>query len=309
MLTYALKRLLTLPLVLLGAALLVFLLMHLAPGDTATALLGEFGQGASAEQLARLREQLGLNDPLLVQYGRFVLEAVQGDLGESLRSGRPVLEEILERFPYTLQLTLVALVLAVVVAIPAGILAARRPGSLWDTLVMGTALLGVSVPSFWLGLMLMLLFSLQLGWLPASGSGSLAHLVLPAVTIAAGSVAFIARMTRASLLEVLSQDFVRTARAKGLPEGRVVMRHALRAALIPVVTSVGLEFGGLLGGAVLTETIFAWPGLGRMTVQAILARDIYLVQGAVLFVTVTFTLVNLLTDLLYVRLNPRIRYD
>lgn len=309
MLKYVAKRLLLLVPVVLGVTVLVFLLMHLAPGDAATAMLGEMGQGASAEDVARLRASLGLDQPLYVQYGRYLGGLIRGDLGTSLRSGRPVADEIRERFPYTLQLAVTALLLAAAVAIPVGIWAAVRRGTSVDLLVMLGALLGVSVPAFWLGLLLMLLFSLSLGWLPASGSGTPLHLILPAVTVAWPSTAFLARMTRSAMLEVLGSDFVRTARAKGLFERLVIFRHAFRNALIPVVTTLGLQFGALLGGAALTETIFAWPGLGRLTVQAIQARDLPVVQGSVLFVAVTYTAVNLLVDVLYVFLNPRIRYD
>ena len=309
MLLFIARRLAALPFILLGVTALVFILLQLAPGDAATALLGEFGQGASAEQVARLRDALGLNDPPLVRYLRYLGGVVTGDLGTSARSGVPVLEEVVRRFPYTLALTLSALVVAVAIAVPAGVLAALRRIAAADVLVTGAALLGVSVPAYWLGLMLMLLFSLQLGWLPPSGSGTVAHLVLPAATVAAASVALIARMTRSAMLDVLNQDYVRTAHAKGVDGRTVVRRHALRNALIPVVTAIGLEFGGLLGGAVLTETIFAWPGLGRLTVQAILARDLPLVQGAILFVALAFAVVNLAVDVLYARLNPRIRYD
>ncbi|MGE5509103.1 MAG: ABC transporter permease, partial [Chitinophagales bacterium] len=274
MLKYVAKRLLLLVPVVLGVTVLVFLLMHLAPGDAATAMLGEMGQGASAEDVARLRASLGLDQPLYVQYGRYLGGLIRGDLGTSLRSGRPVADEIRERFPYTLQLAVTALLLAAAVAIPVGIWAAVRRGTSVDLLVMLGALLGVSVPAFWLGLLLMLLFSLSLGWLPASGSGTPLHLILPAVTVAWPSTAFLARMTRSAMLEVLGSDFVRTARAKGLFERLVIFRHAFRNALIPVVTTLGLQFGALLGGAALTETIFAWPGLGRLTVQAIQARDL-----------------------------------
>lgn len=309
MLRYVAKRCLLLVPVVLGVTILVFLLMHLAPGDAATAMLGEMGQGASAEDVARLRASLGLDQPLYVQYGRYLGGLIRGDLGVSLRSGRPVVEELRERFPYTLQLAATALCLAALIAIPVGIWAAVRRGTIVDFLVMAGALLGVSVPAFWLGLLLMLLFSLSLGWLPASGSGTPFHLILPAITVAWPSLAFLARMTRSAMLEVLGADYVRTARAKGLSERLVIFRHAFRNALIPVVTTLGLQFGALLGGAVLTETIFAWPGLGRLTVQAIQARDLPVVQGAVLFVAVTYTVVNLLVDVLYVFLNPRIRYD
>ncbi len=305
-LIYVLRRFAgTLP-VLLGVTLLVFGLLRLTPGDPLIALVGDDLGGISTAQLAQLRHEYGLDGPWYEQYGAFLHKLAAGEL-TSLRTQRPVLIEIIERFPHTLQLALVAMILAVVIAVPLGIVAALKRNSFVDVFVMALALLGVSVPSFWLAIMLMLVFALQLGWLPPSGSGGLEYLVLPAVTLTFASVALIARMTRASLLETLSQDYVRTARAKGLHQGRVVTRHALRAALIPIVTVIGYEFGTLLSGAAVTETIFAWPGLGRLTVQAIASRDVPLVEGVVIFSAVLFTLVNLAVDVLYAALNPRMR--
>ncbi|CAM4296505.1 ABC transporter permease [Deinococcus marmoris] len=306
MIQYVLGRLLgTLP-VLLGVTVLVFLLLKFVPGDPVVALLGEEAQGMSAAQLDKLREAYGFTDPWVVQYGRFLQEFVTGKL-LSLRTDTPVLTEILQRFPYTLQLTSVALGLSVLVAIPLGIIAAVRRDTVWDNVITTISLLGISIPSFWFAIMIMLLFALQLRWLPPSGSGTLAHLVMPALTLAFGTLAIQIRMMRASLLETLPQDYVRTARAKGLPP-RKVLRHALRNALIPVVTVIGLEFGSLLGGAAITESIFAWPGLGRLTLDAVISRDIPLVQGVVVFAAVVFTLVNLAVDLLYGLLNPRVQY-
>lgn len=307
MLRYLLSRILGILPVLLGVTLLVFALIQLAPGDILLSLLGEEAQGVSQADLERLREQLGLKDPWYVQYGRFVLDLLSGNL-VSLKTQRPVVEEILERFPYTLLLTTVSLSIAVLIAVPLGVLAAVRRGSPYDALAMVLALLGISVPSFWLAIMMMIVFALYLGWLPASGSGSWQHLVMPTATIVLGSVGYIARITRASMLEVLGQDYVRTAKAKGLPQRLVIGKHAFRNALLPLVTIIGLEFGSLLGGAVLTETIFAWPGIGRLAVDAILSRDIYLIQGVVIFVSTVYLLVNLLVDLLYARLNPRVTY-
>lgn len=307
MLRYLLSRILGILPVLLGVTLLVFALIQLAPGDILLSLLGEEAQGVSQADLERLREQLGLKDPWYVQYGRFVLDLLSGNL-VSLKTQRPVVEEILERFPYTLLLTTVSLSIAVLIAVPLGVLAAVRRGSPYDALAMVLALLGISVPSFWLAIMMMIVFALYLGWLPASGSGSWQHLVMPTATIVLGSVGYIARITRASMLEVLGQDYVRTAKAKGLPQRVVIGKHAFRNALLPLVTIIGLEFGSLLGGAVLTETIFAWPGIGRLAVDAILSRDIYLIQGVVIFVSTVYLLVNLLVDLLYARLNPRVTY-
>ena len=303
---FILKRLLdTLP-VLFGVTVLVFLLLKLVPGDPVVALLGEDVQGMSGEQLAKLRQDYGLNDPWLVQYGRFLQEFFTGQLA-SMKTGNSVLTEILQRFPYTMLLTTIALSLSVLVAIPLGISAALKKDSWWDSVVTTVSLLGISIPSFWFAIMVMLLFSLQLGWLPASGSGTWAHLVLPAATLAFGTLAVQIRMMRASLLEVLPQDYVRTARAKGLPP-RQVLRHALRNALIPVVTIIGLEFGSLLGGAAITESIFAWPGMGRLALDAVLSRDIPLVQGVAVFAALIFTLVNLLVDILYGVLNPKVQY-
>jgi ABC-type dipeptide/oligopeptide/nickel transport system permease component len=303
------QRLTLLVPVLLGVSLVAFILLHLTPGDPARVLLGELGQGASQEEITRLRQALGLDAPLVVQYGRFVWRAAQGDLGRSLRTGAPVLDEVLARAPFTLALTAVSLAVAIAVGLPAGVLSAAYRGSALDHGAMLLALFGVSLPVFWLGLLLMLVFALALGWLPASGFGTWQHLVLPSVTLGLASSALIARMTRSSLLEVLGADYVRTAHAKGLAARVVLLRHALRNALIPVVTVIGLQLGGLLGGAVLTETVFAWPGMGRLAVNAIYSRDIPLVQGTILFTAVAFVVINLAVDALYALLDPRVRYD
>ena len=295
----------TLP-VLFGVTLLVFLLLKFVPGDPVVALLGEDAQGLSAAQLDQLRQAYGFNDPWAVQYGRFLTEFGSGQL-LSLKTQTPVLTEILHRFPYTLLLTTVALTLSVLIALPLGIAAALRRDTVWDHVITTISLLGISIPSFWFAIMAMLLFSLHLGWLPASGSGTPAHLVLPAATLAFGTLAIQIRMMRATLLDTLPQDYVRTARAKGLAP-RAVLRHALRNAMMPVVTVIGLEFGSMLGGAAITESIFAWPGLGRLTLDAVTSRDIHLVQGVVVFAAVVFTLVNLAVDLLYGFLNPKVQY-
>ncbi|MBO8141069.1 MAG: ABC transporter permease [Firmicutes bacterium] len=305
---YLLHRLLGTLAVLWGMTVLVFLMIHATPGDPARALLGDMGRGATEEDVALIRAQLGLDRPLLAQYQDFLAKLLRGDLGKSWRSNRPVAEEIRERFPYTVQLAGTSLVIAVLFGIPAGVVAAARPYSRIDYALTVASLVGVSVPVFWLGLLLMMLFSLVLGWFPASGSGSWKHLVMPAVTIGAASTAFIARMTRAAVREALAEDYVRTARAKGLAEVWVVGKHALRNAAMPILTTVGLELGSLMGGAVLTETVFAWPGLGRLTVQAILARDIQLLQGCVLFTAAVFSGVNLLVDIGYTWLNPKVRF-
>jgi peptide/nickel transport system permease protein len=313
---YLLRRLLLLVPVLLGVSVVVFLVLHLSPGDPAEIMLGS---QASQADVARLRADLGLDEPLPLQYARWMAHVLQGDLGRSIRLRQPVLGEVLIRFRATLILTTTALFLSTVCGIALGVLSAARPRSLVDRLSTLGSIFGASMPSFWLGLVLMVCFSLWLGWLPASGmygahgTGGLAdllsHLVLPAVTLAAASTTIIARLTRSTMLDILRQDFVRTARAKGLVERGVVLRHALRNALIPTVTVVGVQAGYLLGGAILTETVFAWPGVGTLMIQGILARDFPLVQGCVLVIALGFVLFNLAVDLLYAFLDPRIRYE
>lgn len=309
MLRYIFKRLLLMVPVLLGVSLLVFLIFFLTPGDPAQAVLGEMGQGASPEAVAALRRQLGLDRPWYVQYADYVTRALQGDFGRSFRGDRPVLPELLARFPTTLQLTLASLGLAAALGIPLGVLAALRRHTWLDYSVMFLALLGVSLPSFWFGIMLMHLFALKFPLLPPSGTGTWRHMILPSVTVALSSVAFIARMTRSALLEQLREDYIRTARSKGLKERLVVLKHALKNAFIPVLTTMGLQFGHLLGGAVVVESIFSLPGLGRLAVEAIKGRDLPSIQGTVLWVAVIFSLVNLLVDLGYAGLDPRIRYE
>jgi peptide/nickel transport system permease protein len=313
---YVVRRLLLLVPVLLGVSVVVFMVLHLSPGDPAEIMLGS---QASQQDLARLRSELGLDEPLHVQYVRWLAHVARGDLGRSLWMKRPVLAEVVARLGATLVLTATALVLSTVAGIALGVLSAARPNSLLDRASAVASLFGASMPVFWLGIVLMVIFALWLGWLPASGmyapygGGSardlLAHLVLPAVTLAAASVTIIARLTRSAMLDILGQDYVRTARAKGLVERAVVLRHALKNALIPIVTVVGVQAGYLLGGAVLTETVFAWPGVGTLMVQGILARDFPLVQGCVLVVALSFVLVNLAVDLLYAFIDPRIRYE
>ena len=309
MLSYAARRILGLVPVLLGVAFLVFAMLWISPGDPVVALLGEAAQGISSEALAELKRAYGLDGPFLVQFGAYLADAARGDLGVSVRSSQPVLTEVMSRFPATLALAGSAMLVAVIVGMVFGVLAAVYRGTIVDHVAIVVALLGVSVPVFWSGLVLMLIFALYLGWLPASGFGSWRHLLMPAFAVGFSSAAFIARITRASLIETLRQDYVRTARSKGLAPNVVRLKHALRNALLPVVTVVGLQFGGLLGGAVLTETVFAWPGVGRMLVDAIRSRDMPLVQGSVLFVAVVFIVVNLLVDLSYAALNPRVRYE
>jgi peptide/nickel transport system permease protein len=303
---YLIRRiLLTIP-VLLGVATLVFSLIHLVPGDPAQAMLGE---GASDADVADLRSRLGLDRPLLEQYGRFMRGALRGDLGLSFRTGQSVTSAILERVPATVELALASMAVAMVVALPLGIIAAVRRGTATDHAAMTLALAGISIPNFWLGPMLAIIFAVQLGWLPVSGRGGWESLVLPAISLGAALAAILARMTRASLLEELRELYVRAARARGVSRSRAILRHALRNSLIPLVTILGLQFGAVLTGAVITETIFAWPGIGRLLIQSISFRDYPLVQGCILLIAVTYVTVNLVTDLLYGVLDPRIRYD
>ncbi|HET9027861.1 MAG TPA: ABC transporter permease [Trueperaceae bacterium] len=306
---FIIRRLAALVPVLLGVTLLVFAMLWLAPGDPVLALLGESAQGISRAALEELRRAHGFDRGPVIQYLDYLGGLVRGDLGTSVRSGQPVMQEVLGRFPATLLLAGSAMFVASVLGLTLGVLAAVFRRTVVDHVAVLIALLGVSVPVFWSGLLLMLLFALDLGWLPASGYGTWKHLVLPASAVGFSSAAFIARITRASMIETLRQDYVRTATAKGLGPGAVRLRHALRNALLPVVTVVGLQFGGLLGGAVLTETVFAWPGIGRMLVDAIATRDLPLVQGSVLFIAVLFIIVNLAVDVSYAVLNPKVRYD
>jgi ABC-type dipeptide/oligopeptide/nickel transport system permease component len=306
MLRYLFRRLLlTIP-VLLGVATLVFALIHLVPGDPAQSMLGE---GASQEEVASLRHSLGLDRPLLAQYGSFLAGISHADLGTSFRYGTPVTAEIRARLYRTIQLAFAAMVVAVLLAIPLGILAAVFRGTAVDHAAMTVALAGISMPNFWLGPLLAILFAVRLGWLPVAGTGSLAHLVLPAVTLGAALSAILARMTRASLLEELRELYVVAARARGLSRTRAIVRHAFRNSLIPIVTIIGLQFGAVLTGTIITETIFAWPGVGRLLIQSISFRDYPLVQGCILFISFTYVGMNLLTDLTYGFLDPRIRFD
>ena len=301
---FILKRLLQLIPVLLGVSLLVFAIMSFTPGDPAQLILGE---NAPAEAVESLREEMGLNDPFVMRYARYVADAVTGDLGRSYSSGRDVFNEIFSRFPDTLILATLGTLIAILIGIPVGILSATRQYSFIDSGSMLVALLGVSMPNFWLGLMLILVFSVNLGWLPSGGYADWSSLILPAITLGTGSAAIITRMTRSSMLEVIRQDYIRTARAKGVAENVVIHRHALKNALIPVITVIGLQFGNLIGGAVLTETVFSWPGVGRMMVDAIRQKDTPMVMGAVVFLAAAFTLVNLFVDVLYGYVDPRIK--
>ena len=305
MIIYIVRRLALVVPVMLGVSLVTFLMSHLVPGDPVAVMLGT---NATAENRAAIREQLGLDDPLYVQYWRFVSHAVRGDLGTSIRSRQPVLTEIRNRVSSTLQLTLSAMALAIVVGLGLGIAAAGTKNRFAEAGIMSFALAGISVPTFWSGILLILLFGLKLRWLPIAGSGPKA-LILPSITLAAPAAAVIARMTRSTMLEVLNQDFIRTARAKGARERVVVVRHALRNALIPVMTIIGLQFGGLLTGAVIVESVFSRPGLGRYAITAISSRDFPEIQGIVLLAAVVYVFVNLAVDLLYAVLDPRIRYQ
>jgi peptide/nickel transport system permease protein len=303
---YLVRRLLlTIP-VLLGVATLVFSLIHFIPGDPAQAMLGE---GAAPEDVAQLRQRLGLDRPLLVQYGSFLGGLARGDLGVSLRNDQPVLQQIVERMPATAELAFASMTVAVLIALPLGIVAAVWRGTAIDYGAMTLSLVGISIPNFWLGPLLAIVFSVELGWLPVGGRGTLAHLVLPSVTLGAALAAILARMTRASLLEELREPYVLAARAKGVSRTRAILHHAFRNSLIPIVTILGLQFGVVLTGAVITETIFAWPGIGRLLIQSISFRDYPTVQGCVLLIAVTYVGVNLITDLTYGFLDPRIRVD
>ncbi|SDM18933.1 ABC transporter permease [Sediminibacillus halophilus] len=334
MLKYILRRLVMLIPVLLGVSILTFSLIHLIPGDPARSMLGE---KSTESQLEQLREELGLNDPYVVQYGRFVGKILRGDLGESVKSQEEISVEIASRLPATVELTVFAMILAMVVGILAGVIAAVKQYSWFDNLSMSGALFGVSLPIFWLGLMMIWLFSVKLNILPASGRMSndielhtitnfylldslitgnwaafkdvFSHLLMPGIALGTIPMAIIARMTRSSMLEVMKQDYIRTASAKGLARHLIVFQHALKNAFLPVLTVIGLQFGLLLGGAVLTETIFSWPGIGRYVYLAVMGRDYPVVQSSILIIAVIFVLVNLITDLLYKYFDPRISYD
>lgn len=301
---YVIKRLLLLIPVLLGVSLLVFTILSLTPGDPAQLILGE---SAPREAVLKLREEMGLNDPFLLQYLRFVKNAILGDFGRSYTTGREVFGEIFSRFPNTFVLAVTGMIISICIGIPVGIISATKQYSFLDSFSMVLALLGVSMPVFWLGLMLILVFSVKLGVLPSGGFDGLKSIILPAMTLGVGSAAIITRMTRSSMLEVIRQDYIRTARAKGVAEKVVINRHALKNALIPIITVVGLQFGGLLGGAVLTESVYSWPGVGRLMVDAIRQKDTPTVLAAVVFLAAVFSVVNLLVDILYAYVDPRIK--
>ncbi len=331
MIAYIIRRIMIMVPTLLGVSVIVFLMLHITPGDPAELLLGE---RATEEALNELREHLGLNEPLYVQYGMFLKRLLQGDLGETIWTRQKVWIEVKQRFPATIELSIVALGISCFMGMLLGIISATRQYSIFDYLSMVGALAGVSMPIFWLGLVFMLLFSLNLGWLPLSGRLSIDveleiitnfyildavltrnwvafkdaiwHIIMPAVTLSTIPTAIVARMTRSAMLEVLRQDYIKTAKAKGLSKFMVIFKHALRNALIPVVTTIGLQFGVLLGGAILTETIFAWPGVGKWMYDAVMQRDYMVIQGGVLFIAALFVVINLCVDLLYAVINPRI---
>ena len=291
---------------LIGVLLVTFLLLYVAPGDPVQAMVGE---RADAATIARLRAELHLDDPLPTQFVRYAGGVLQGDLGRSYITPRPIIRARLERFPATLRLAGAAMLFATLVGVSMGVYGAWRPGSWADRVTALIAYAGVSFPVYWVGLLLILVFAVHLRWFPPSGSGGFSYLVLPAITLGMRSIAFLSRMTRAAMQEVLRSDFVRTARSKGVGERRVVLRHALRNALLPVVTVLGLDFGSYLTGSILTETIFSWPGVGRYVLTAIEKRDLPAVQGSILFLSLVFVVVNLITDLVYAKVDPRVAYD
>lgn len=306
MASYIARRLLMLVPIVLGVSFLVFAAMFAIPGDAVDSMMSD--RAGSAEELARLRDQLGLDDPFLVQYGRFLENLISGNLGTSIVTGRQVADQIVAQAPATLELTFAALAIAVLLGVPLGVLAAVRRGAFVDSLAMVIALIGVSMPNFWLGMLLILAFSLELGWFPSVGQGGWRYLVLPAITLGSGGVAVIARITRSSMLEVIHADYVRTARSKGLRPSTVIVKHGLRTAMASVMTVIGLQFGALLGGSVVVENVFGRQGLGSLTVMGIQRADLPLVQATVMLSALAFVLVNLLVDLTYSLLDPRIRY-
>lgn len=303
-LRYIFKRNVMLVPVLLGVTFLVYLIISLTPGDVAAMMLG---QGATKESVAALRHDMGLNDPIVIQYGRYLGRLLHGDMGISYATQKPVLDEILSRFPNTLALAFCSILVSIAISIPVGVISAVRQYSLVDNLGMVLALIGISMPSFWLGLILIIVFALGLGWFPSGGADHLRSIVLPALTLGVASTASIARTTRSSMLEVIRQDYIRTAKAKGLGNISVILKHALRNALIPTLTVIGLEFGELLGGAILTETVFSWPGIGRLMVESIQRKDTPMVLGCIIVFSVAFSIVNLLIDILYAFVDPRIK--
>ena len=306
MLAFVVRRLMLAIPTLIGVMIVVFLLLYVAPGDPVQDMVGE---RADAETIARLRKELNLDEPVAKQFVLYAGGVLKGDLGNSYITQRPIIKDIQERFPKTLLLAGTAMLLASVLGITIGVLSARNPGGWFDRLGLGLAYLGISFPVYWVGLILILIFAVTLKWLPPSGYGGIEYLILPALALGSRSIALLARVTRSSMLEVLGGDFVRTARAKGLRERMVIGRHALRNALIPIITVLGLDFGYYLTGSILTETIFSWPGIGRYVVNAIARRDLPAINGTVLFLSIVFVLVNLITDLAYAKADPRVAYS
>jgi peptide/nickel transport system permease protein len=301
---YIFKRNIMLLPVLLGVTLFVFSIISLTPGDVAAMILG---QNATPETVAALRTEMGLDDPLLVQYGRYIGKLLQGDMGVSYATGKPVIGEIMSRFPNTLQLAFFSIMVSIIISIPVGIISAIRQYSIFDNLGMVFALIGISMPSFWLGLILIIMFALNLGFFPSGGADQWNSIILPAITLGVASTASITRTTRSSMLEVIRQAYIRTAKAKGVGPKTVIMKHALKNALIPTLTIIGLEFGELLGGAILTETVFSWPGIGRLMVESIQRKDTPMVLGCIIVFSVAFSMVNLAIDILYALIDPRIK--
>ncbi len=306
MMKYLLSRILLFLPAFLGAVTLIFFLIHLIPGDPVEVMLGETASPADKEIL---RQELGLDQPLLAQYLRFLSGLASGDLGDSLSQQGRVMDLILRRLPATLELTLAAMGIALMIALPLGIVAAVKRQTWMDHTSLLFSLLGLSIPNFWLGPLLIIVFSIELGWFPVSGRGGLSHLILPSITLGTAMAAVLTRITRSSLLEVIQEDYIKTARGKGLSEWSVWLKHALRNSLLSVITIVGLQFGSLLAGAIITETIFTWPGLGRLTIHAIQTRDYPLAQGCIMLISVSYLVVNLATDLLYKFADPRITYE
>lgn len=309
MFSYILRRMVSMVFILFSISMITFSLMHLVPGDPAV-LMAErwYGEGLSQETIEKVRREMGLHGSVFLQYGSWLTRMIQGDFGSSFRTGEPVLKEIRGRMRATGELAITAVILSLVIAIPVGLLSAMRQHSFLDSLSMLVALLGVSMPNFWLALLLIMLFSLNLGLLPVFGRGGLSHIILPAITLGTGMAALTTRLTRSSLLEILKQEYVQTARSKGLGERLIMVKHVLKNALIPVVTIVGLQFGSLMEGAVVVEVIFAWPGMGRLLYDSILARDFPVIQGCVFFIAILYVLVNLFVDISYAWLDPKIRY-
>ncbi len=301
---YIFKRLLMLIPVVIGVTFLVYFIISLSPGDVAAMIIGD---GATEESVKELRTEMGLDDPIIVQYGRYMRGLVIGDMGKSYATGKSVASEIAARFPNTFKLTVLSIAISIIISIPIGVISATKQYSIFDNFGMVLALMGISMPSFWLGLILIIIFSLRLGWFPSGGAEGIKSIILPAITLGVASTASITRTTRSSMLEVVRQDYIRTAKAKGVSNRKVITKHALKNALIPAITVIGLEFGVLLGGAILTETVFSWPGIGRLMVDSIQRKDLPMVLGCLITFSVCFSIANLIIDILYAYIDPRIK--